>query len=75
MAKRDLSIGEIAAIVGVASRTVTKWFDSGELPGYRLPGSNHRRVQSAEFLAFARKHKLPIDLDHVSDDADWSETV
>ena len=75
MAKRDLSVGEIANIVGVASRTVTKWVDSGELPGYRLPGSNHRRIQSAAFLAFAKKHQLPIDLDQVSDDADWSETV
>ena len=46
--------GYIAKMIGVAPRTVSKWFDSGRLKGYRIPGSNDRRIPRAhlaEFLA------------------------
>ena len=34
--KDVLTTGEVAKICNVASRTVSKWFDSGQLKGYRL---------------------------------------
>ena len=61
MAKsRDiLTTGEVAKICKVAPRTVSKWFDSGELGGYRIPGSKDRRIPQNELLAFMDKHGIP----------------
>jgi excisionase family DNA binding protein len=35
---------EVAKMVNVGSATVSKWIDKGMLKGFRVPGSNHRRV-------------------------------
>ncbi len=61
MAKsRDiLTTGEVARICKVAPRTVSKWFDSGELGGYRIPGSKDRRIPRDELLVFMDKHGIP----------------
>jgi len=56
-----LTTGEVAKICHVAPRTVTKWFDSGQLRGYRIPGSRDRRIPLAQLLAFMRAHGLPLD--------------
>ena len=63
MAKsRDiLTTGEVAKICKVAPRTVSKWFDSGELAGYRIPGSKDRRIPRTELLVFMDKHGIPRD--------------
>ena len=63
MAKsRDiLTTGEVATICKVAPRTVSKWFDSGELGGYRIPGSKDRRIPLAQLLTFMDKHGIPHD--------------
>ena len=42
--KDVLTTGEVAKICNVAPRTVSKWFDSGALTGYRIPGSKDRRI-------------------------------
>ena len=42
--KDVLTTGEVAKICNVAPRTVSKWFDSGALHGYRIPGSKDRRI-------------------------------
>lgn len=36
--------GQVAKICKVAPRNVSKWFDSGRLKGYRIPGSQDRRI-------------------------------
>lgn len=61
MAKsRDIfTTGEVARICKVAPRTVSKWFDSGELAGYRIPGSKDRRIPRDDLLAFMDKHGIP----------------
>lgn len=59
---RDLTTAEIGRLCGVSNRTAARWIDDGSLRGYYLPGSQHRRVQPAELLAFARREKLPLDL-------------
>ena len=61
MAKsRDIfTTGEVARICKVAPRTVSKWFDSGELGGYRIPGSKDRRIPQDELLVFMDKHGIP----------------
>jgi excisionase family DNA binding protein len=53
--------GEVAKLCHVAPRTVTKWFDSGELGGYRIPGSRDRRIPMEELVRFMEAHKLPMD--------------
>jgi len=36
--KNVLTTGDVAKICHVAPRTVSKWFDNGQLRGYRIPG-------------------------------------
>lgn len=52
--------GEVAKICRVAPRTVTKWFDSGRLKGYRLPMSTDRRIPQTDLLNFMKEYQLPI---------------
>jgi len=59
---RDLTVGDIAEKLAVSRRTVSKWIDTGLLPGYRLPGSQHRRVQRHSLLDFLKHHDLPVAL-------------
>ena len=59
--KDVLTTGEVAKICNVASRTVSKWFDSGQLSGYRIPGSKDRRIPVANLLTFMREHDIPMD--------------
>ena len=60
--KDVLTTGEVAHICNVAPRTVSKWFDSGKLRGYRIPGSRDRRIPRPQLLAFMRAHGIPIDV-------------
>lgn len=50
--KQNMTTGEVGRLCGVAPRTVTKWFDSGHLRGWRIPGSNDRRFHRDDVLAF-----------------------
>ncbi|GIW73776.1 MAG: hypothetical protein KatS3mg103_0298 [Phycisphaerales bacterium] len=59
--KDVLTTGEVAEICKVAPRTVSKWFDSGELEGYRIPGSKDRRIPLPALIKFMKKHKMPLD--------------
>jgi excisionase family DNA binding protein len=61
MEKDVLTTGEVAKICNVAPRTVSKWFDSGALRGYRIPGSKDRRIPVGELIKFMRAHGIPLD--------------
>jgi CheY-like chemotaxis protein len=39
--------------------TVSKWFDSGQLKGYRIPGSKDRRIPVSELARFMKVHNMP----------------
>jgi len=56
-----LTTGEVAKICNVAPRTVSKWFDSGQLKGYRIPGSKDRRIPVSELVRFMQDHGIPMD--------------
>lgn len=58
--KTVFTTGMISKICKVAPRTVSKWFDSGRLKGYRIPGSNDRRVPRANLIAFLKENNMPI---------------
>ncbi|MCA9320473.1 MAG: helix-turn-helix domain-containing protein [Planctomycetes bacterium] len=53
--------GQVAAICKVTIRTVIKWFESGRLPGYRIPGSRDRRIPRRELHRFLIEHEIPFD--------------
>ncbi len=59
--KDVLTTGEVAKICNVAPRTVSKWFDSGSLRGYRIPGSKDRRIPVSQLLRFMKEHGIPFD--------------
>ncbi len=59
--KDVLTTGEVAKICNVAPRTVSKWFDSGQLKGYRIPGSKDRRIPVPELVKFMKAHGIPMD--------------
>lgn len=57
--KNVLTTGEVAKICNVAPRTVSKWFDNGQLKGYRIPGSKDRRIPVSELHRFMKVHDMP----------------
>lgn len=59
--KDVLTTGEVAKICNVAPRTVSKWFDTGKLRGYRIPGSKDRRIPAQQLIRFMRAHGIPLD--------------
>lgn len=76
--KKDvLTTGQVAEICNVAPRTVTKWFDAGQLKGYRIPGSRDRRIPTAELIRFMKANGMPTDAIEASSmrlliiDDDW----
>jgi two-component system, OmpR family, response regulator RpaA len=52
--------GQAAKICNVAPRTVSKWFDSGRLRGYRVPGSQDRRIPRDHLIKFLKEHGMPL---------------
>jgi len=60
--RRDiLTTGDVAKICKVAPRTVSKWFDSGQLRGYRIPGSKDRRIPLEQLIRFMKAHGMPLE--------------
>jgi excisionase family DNA binding protein len=59
--RKVFTTGEVAEICKVAPRTVSKWFDSGRLKGYRIPGSMDRRIPREHLIAFLDEHGIPKD--------------
>jgi excisionase family DNA binding protein len=59
--KDVLTTGEVAKICNVAPRTVSKWFDTGVLKGYRIPGSKDRRIPVSQLVRFMKEHGIPFD--------------
>jgi two-component system response regulator RpaA len=57
--KNVLTTGDVAKICNVAPRTVSKWFDNGQLKGYRIPGSKDRRIPVSELIRFMKVHNMP----------------
>ncbi len=52
--------GQAAKICKVAARTISKWFDSGRLKGYRLPGSRDRRIPKDFLICFLKENGMPL---------------
>lgn len=59
--RQIFSTGQVAFICMVSTRTVCKWFDSGRLKGYRIPGSQDRRIPREFLTTFMKEYGLPMD--------------
>lgn len=59
--KKVFTMGQIAQFCQTAARTVTRWFDSGLLKGYRIPGGVDRRVPRQNLIDFLKKHNMPFE--------------
>lgn len=55
-----LTSTDVATMLGVSVSTVNKWFRTGMLAGWLVPGSRHRRFSVATVRDFAAKHGMPI---------------
>lgn len=58
--KKVFTTGQVAKICQVAPRTVSKWFDSGKLRGYRIPGSQDRRIPRDHLIRFLKENGMPL---------------
>ncbi len=58
--KDVLTTGDVSRLCNVAPRTVTKWFDSGQLRGYLIPGSRDRRIPLSQLIRFLRQNNMPV---------------
>ena len=58
--KKVFTTGQVAKICQVAPRTVSKWFDSGKLRGYRIPGSQDRRIPRDHLIKFLKENGMPL---------------
>ncbi len=53
--------GEVAAICGVSPDTVSRWFDLGQIEGYRLGPGGDRRIPYDSLRQFMLNHGIPLD--------------
>ena len=60
MNRKVFTTGQVAMICKVAPRTVSKWFDSGRLRGYRIPGSQDRRIPREALIRFLKEYGMPL---------------
>ena len=59
--KTVFTTGEAAKICKVSQQTIIRCFDSGQLKGFRVPGSRFRRIPRAELMSFMRDNGIPTD--------------
>ncbi|MEX0792154.1 MAG: response regulator [Pirellulaceae bacterium] len=59
--KTVFTTGEAAKICKVSQQTIIRCFDSGQLKGFRVPGSRFRRIPRDQLYAFMRENGIPTD--------------
>lgn len=60
MSGNIFTTGQCAVICRVSPRIVSLWFDSGRLRGYRIPGSQDRRIPKEYLIRFMKENGIPI---------------
>ncbi|MGC3972648.1 MAG: response regulator [Pirellulales bacterium] len=59
--KTVFTTGEAAKICKVSQQTIIRCFDSGQLKGFRVPGSRFRRIPRDQLYAFMKDNGIPTD--------------
>src|SRR6476661_5513053 len=83
MNKTVYTTGEAAKICKVSQQTIIRCFDSGQLKGFRVPGSRFRRIPRNDLYNFMRDNGIPTDALEsgkrkilvVDDDAELTELI
>ena len=61
MRDKVFTSGEVASICGVSADTVSRWFDLGQIEGYRLGAGGDRRIPYENLRKFMMSHGIPLD--------------
>src|SRR5438309_1919812 len=59
--KTVFTTGEAAKICKVSQQTIIRCFDSGQLKGFRVPGSRFRRIPREALYRFMKENQIPTD--------------
>ena len=59
--KTVYTTGEAAKICKVSQQTIIRCFDSGQLKGFRVPGSRFRRIPRDHLFAFMKDNGIPTE--------------
>ncbi|MDX2039382.1 MAG: response regulator [Isosphaeraceae bacterium] len=59
--KTVYTTGEAAKICKVSQQTIIRCFDSGQLRGFRVPGSRFRRIPREALYRFMKENNIPTD--------------
>ena len=59
--KTVFTTGEAAKICKVSQQTIIRCFDSGQLKGFRVPGSRFRRIPRDMLYKFMKENGIPTD--------------
>jgi excisionase family DNA binding protein len=59
--KTVYTTGEAAKICKVSQQTIIRCFDSGQLKGFRVPGSRFRRIPRDVLYKFMKENGIPTD--------------
>jgi excisionase family DNA binding protein len=59
--KTVFTTGEAAKICKVSQQTIIRCFDSGQLKGFRVPGSRFRRIPRDMLYKFMKDNGIPTD--------------
>ena len=59
--KTVFTTGEAAKVCKVSQQTIIRCFDSGQLKGFRVPGSRFRRIPRDVLYRFMKENGIPTD--------------
>ena len=59
--KTVFTTGEAAKVCKVSQQTIIRCFDSGQLKGFRVPGSRFRRIPRDQLYKFMKENGIPLD--------------
>ena len=75
MKNRVFTTGEVATICGVSADTVSRWFDLGQIDGYRLGPGGDRRIPYESLRKFMLSHGIPLERLKKANGVSWSSTM
>lgn len=61
LSNRVFTSGEVAQVCGVSADTVSRWFDLGQIEGYRLGPGGDRRIPYESLRKFMLGHGIPLE--------------
>ena len=59
--KAVYTTGEAAEICTLSQQTIIRCFDSGQLQGFRVPGSKFRRIPHEALVKFMKDNSIPME--------------